>query len=197
MPEKEPRSADSFCICSNLRTGVHPQLSDACIRAEWHIANFVAKLKTKVDNPLVSPALLIDDVDVADMEVGTTSADLRQIALRSMTGLKMMLEKAPYAELQAMTKQNKQKFFAKLLQQRKLAYGFALKTPSAIPATIDFFVTVGGGDRMIRSQQFSYECEENTTYKCEGFERDWQELLDVGGGLTIGLEILLPASGTR
>merc|ERR1711988_895807 len=92
----------------------------------------------------------------------------------------------------AMTKQNKQKLFVKFLQQRKLSYGFSLKMPSSIPGAIDFCLTVGTGENQHRSKQFAYDFEESTTYKCEGFERDWQDMLDVGGGLTIGMEITLP-----
>lgn len=188
-PQKELKSADSF----SLAGAIPDSNGDIYVRAEWHIADFIVKLKKKVDNPLVSPALPLAVAEVSAMEVGAESSDVTNlpcVTLADMHGLQLMMERIPHPDLENMNKQAKHKHFQKMLAQGKISYGLALKLPAATPVIIKFCVTVGEGKQQVRSKLFTYNVAERTTHKCSGLEQHWQDLRDAGGGLTIGLEIL-------
>jgi hypothetical protein len=185
-PREDSKAADSFCVLGSLV----PDVAEvATVRAEWHIAKFVSKLGSKgYDHPLVSPAMVVTAAEAADVDIDFSSArssGIPPVTVSKLAGLKLMLETIPHTELQNLTKMPKQKLFAAMLKQKgKLSFGFTLKMPSALPATIQFRLTVGEGEMQARSEVFVYNMDESTTQKCSGF---------AGGGLTIGLEILAAA----
>lgn len=164
-PKHEDRSADSVNMAQVDVDGV------ACARVEWHIADLRKKLKASLDRPLVSPAISM--VGMSDLRL-MVIAIVKDPTLRGKT---------------------KASHFAKMVKDGPLHCKLQVKLPSAIPVVSTFYLTIGDrAGEFQRQGPFLSNFAEQPTHTCENFDCDCLALVDKGGGLTVGLEIVSEAT---
>lgn len=170
-PKHEDRSADSVHMVQVDVDGV------ACARVEWHIADLRKKLKSSLDRPLVSPTISM--VGLSDLKL-MVIATVKDPTLRGKT---------------------KASHFAKMIKDGPLHCKLEVKVPSAIPVASTFYLTIGarshyycGVGELQRQGPFLSNFAEKPTHTCDNFDCNCLALVDKGGGLTVGLEIVSEAT---
>lgn len=166
-PKHEDRSADNVHMVQVDVDGV------ACSRVEWHIADLRKKLKASLDRPLVSPT----------------------ISLVGFSDLKLMVIAITTSKDSTLRGKTKASHFAKMIKDGPLHCKLQVKLPSAIPVASTFYLTIGDrAGELQRQGPFLSNFAEQPTHTCDHFDCDCLALVDKGGGLTIGLEIVSEAT---
>jgi hypothetical protein len=138
---------------------------EACIRADWRIANVIGKLECSLDQALASPL----------------------IAIAGLSDFKLLVKPRTNGPLQSMRGKNKQSAFKKLLKDGPLHCGLQVKVATAIPKAITFYLIVG--DR-IRKGPFTCNFAEQPMHECRDFECNWLDHI-AKGALLVSIEIVL------